>query len=155
QQSTADLRVQLHFHELLYLLKQCADIPQHDAVDSTIRYIQENSSSPLSTAALSQMAGMTSSAYCKAFKKITGKTPSQYWTELRLRKAKELLDSAGKRRVLKQIARSVGYHDELYFSRLFKRADGISPTEFIRRRQCRVAVVSHLFLQDHFLAFGI
>ena len=55
---------------------------------------------------------------------------------------------------MKEIASSIGYTDELYFSRVFK-SGGISPTGYVSRRHARIAVVSHLFLQDHLLSLGI
>jgi YesN/AraC family two-component response regulator len=46
-------------------------------------------------------------------------------SQLRVRKAKELL--AWPDRTLKEVARSVGFQDELYFSRVFKKSEGVSP----------------------------
>ncbi|GKU80323.1 hypothetical protein L3i20_v247200 [Paenibacillus sp. L3-i20] len=56
---------------------------------------------------------------------------------------------------LRDIAVTVGYQDELYFSRVFKKTEGISPSVFLKRRDRKVAVVSSLILQDHLLALGI
>lgn len=107
---------------------------------------------PLELASLPQLAGMTPSSFCRAFKRVTGLTPGGYLTSLRLDKARELLaERAGP---LKDIAKQVGFQDELYFSRVFKQKEGMAPSLYRRKRQQRIAIVTNLFLQDHLLALG-
>ena len=66
--------------------------------------------------------------FFRIFKAKTGLSPEQYIMKLRIRKAKELL-AAGANTVT-EIASLVGVGDVYYFSKLFKRAEGVSPTEY-------------------------
>ncbi|MBY9081173.1 response regulator [Paenibacillus sp. HN-1] len=64
----------------------------------------------------------------RKFKQVTGENLSDYLTSLRIEKAKELLQNSDLR--MSRIAELVGYEDEKYFSRVFKKATGQTPREF-------------------------
>jgi AraC-like DNA-binding protein len=66
----------------------------------------------------------------KLFCKATGKTPLDYMTQLRLDEARHLLRIGGFS--VKEVAVRVGYRDQYYFSRLFRKVCGMSPTEYIQ-----------------------
>ncbi|MGN0642598.1 MAG: AraC family transcriptional regulator [Huintestinicola sp.] len=68
----------------------------------------------------------------RIFKKCCGMSPLEYLIFCRMEQAKRLL--SGTDISVTAVARSVGYEDNLYFSRAFSRYAGISPTEFRRRR---------------------
>ena len=76
------------------------------------------------------------SGYCadhfrRRFREATGKTPAQYMLSLRMEHAARLL-TAG--HAVRQAAIMTGYRDQYYFSKLFRRYAGMSPTEFVRRQ---------------------
>ncbi len=64
----------------------------------------------------------------RIFKDECGKTPYDYLLEEKIDAASELLIGSGKS--IKEIAFMFGFHDEYYFSRLFKRKRGLSPRGF-------------------------
>jgi len=64
----------------------------------------------------------------RKFKQVTGENLSDYLTHLRVDKAKVLLQNTQMR--LSQISELVGYEDEKYFSRVFKKATGQTPREY-------------------------
>jgi AraC-like DNA-binding protein len=66
----------------------------------------------------------------RVFKKHMGATPKQFLISHRLRIAREVLQQGYR---IKEVSQAVGYHDELYFSRLFRRKIGTSPGEYRRR----------------------
>lgn len=156
QGAISDIRKQFALYELILHLhahQQSNSKSGNESLQATIDYMEQRLSKPLQMSELPQLAGMTPSSYCRAFKKLTGFTPGGYLTQLRMLKAKELMTD--KSVTLRDIAVSVGYQDELYFSRVFKKTEGISPSVYLKRRDRRIAVVSSLFLQDHLLALGI
>lgn len=62
------------------------------------------------------------------FKDLTGLSPIQYLTEIRINKAKELLISSNLD--IGEISDIVGYDNQLYFSRIFKKVTGFSPSYY-------------------------
>ena len=76
---------------------------------------------------------MCESLFYRQFKEYTGQTPLQYVLGIRLQNAKELLINSDYS--IREIAESVGYENALYFSRVFHKYEGLSPTEF-RKNFC-------------------
>lgn len=64
------------------------------------------------------------------FKKITGKTPVEFLTRMRIRHACYLMDVYKNALSLAEVAEKCGYTDYIYFSRRFKQQMGISPREY-------------------------
>ena len=62
------------------------------------------------------------------FRKVTGQTYIAYLTEARLQKAVELLNETDDKTYV--IAQKVGYQEQNYFSYVFKKRFGISPTKY-------------------------
>ena len=66
--------------------------------------------------------------FSKLFKEETGENFVEYVTARRISKAKSLLKEADKS--IKEICMEVGYSDPNYFSRIFKKYQGVTPTEY-------------------------
>ena len=64
------------------------------------------------------------------FKKITGKTPNGFLTDIRIKHAAFLIEIYANTLSLQQIAEQCGYADYVYFSKTFKSILGISPKEY-------------------------
>lgn len=92
-------------------------------------YIQANYCSRLSLNDISEHFGYTSSYINRIFKKELGISPLQYITDLKIKKAKELLRVAQPMDI-QDIAAAIGYEDARYFSRVFKNETGMTPTAF-------------------------
>jgi two-component system response regulator YesN len=71
---------------------------------------------------------MSNSRFSTVFSQQTGQTFTEYLIYLRLNKAKEMLRTTDTRS--SQIAREVGYNDAHYFSYIFKKNAGITPSEY-------------------------
>ena len=87
-------------------------------------YMEETLS--LNTAA--QVANISANHFSALFSQNMGQTFIEYLTSLRMRHARELLRCTGKRS--SEIASEVGYKDAHYFSYLFKKTQGMTPSEY-------------------------
>ncbi|MCL6591735.1 MAG: response regulator [Firmicutes bacterium] len=98
-----------------------------------MRFIRENyADRELSIQTIGNHVFISPTYLCAFFKKTTGKTINEFITEVRLEKAKQLLKDS--RIKLYEVATSVGFTDVNYFSTLFKRNVGCTPSEFRGKR---------------------
>lgn len=102
------------------------------AVDDTIErikiYVQRNYQKNITVEFLSSLFFMNSSYLSHMFRKQTGEKFVHYLNTIRIEKAKSLLTSTDRK--LYQIARAVGYDNDKYFLRVFKKLEGITPEKF-------------------------
>ena len=82
----------------------------------------------LSLNVVAAQANLSASHFSVVFSQETGHTFKEHLTEARINKAKELLRMTKMRSA--DIAYQVGYNDPHYFSSVFKKHTGISPSEF-------------------------
>jgi len=76
--------------------------------------------------------GMSYPGLLEVFRDYTGLTPYQYFLQLRIHRAKELLRNLSLS--IKEIASRMNFDNQYYFSRLFKKKTGLSPSEWRRTR---------------------
>ena len=77
---------------------------------------------------VAKAVGMSNSRFSTVFSQQTGQTFTEYLIYLRLGKAKEMLRTTGTKS--SQIAREAGYNDSHYFSYIFKKNVGMTPSEY-------------------------
>ncbi|MBQ7582678.1 MAG: response regulator [Lachnospiraceae bacterium] len=100
-----------------------------EVVDEVIRYISEHfAQEDLSLNTLASHVNVSPNHLSMIFSQQTGQTFIKYLTDLRMHKAKELLKCSNKRG--SEIALEVGYKDPHYFSYIFKKTQGMTPTQF-------------------------
>jgi AraC-like DNA-binding protein len=99
---------------------------------SSIEYIQENIESPIELAHLARIEHLNTNYYCSQFRKLMGISPMQYVNKRRIEEAQRLLLSTND--ILFDISQKIGFKDEYYFSRIFKKTVGISPANY-RKQQ--------------------
>ena len=94
-------------------------------------YINENFRRDISLDDVSREVDISPYYFSKLFKQETGKNFIEYLTEIRLKNARELLQDS--RLSIKEICAQSGYSDPNYFSRIFKKYEGVTPSEFRER----------------------
>lgn len=95
------------------------------------RFIEENyADSGLSLTMISQRLFLNYSYICYCFKRDKKSTINEYITALRIEKAKKLF--AAQHCNVAYVAEQVGYDNPGYFSKCFKKAVGLPPSEYIR-----------------------
>lgn len=115
-------------------------LPKDARVQIVISLLNAEISSQRSLEALAAAVNLSSSRLRHLFKANTGLTPAEYVKDLRLRKAKELLETTFLS--LKEIMNRVGVRDHSHFARDFKNTYGLSPGKY-RNQYGRGATHSH------------
>jgi iron complex transport system substrate-binding protein len=128
-----NLQVKAMFYQMVYEIleqmeRQNVIAVKPDLVAQAVRYIHEHYQEPITLETLLEHLGCSSRQLLRAFKKQVRTSPIDYLIQLRMSNAKHLLLSTDF--TLKEIAESVGYTDSYYFSRIFKKYEGVSPTNF-------------------------
>lgn len=77
---------------------------------------------------LAEAAHLSKFHFSKRYKELTGYSPIQHFIHLKMERACYLLDIG--RQSIAQVAAELGYDDPQYFSRLFKKVAGLSPSEY-------------------------
>ncbi|HET9571553.1 MAG TPA: AraC family transcriptional regulator [Bacteroidales bacterium] len=99
-----------------------------DVIDDLIHYLHENIEHKLTLISLAEQVGLSTSHLSLLFHKKTSYSPLQYLNHLRIQKACQLLDFTDMK--INQISLKIGFEDALYFSRIFKKNIGLSPSEY-------------------------
>ena len=97
-------------------------------IDKAKEYIYANFKKDISLDDVSREVDISPYYFSKIFKKETGENFIEYLTNIRIEKAKELLENTDMS--MKEICLEVGYSNPNYFSRSFKKNVGVTPTEY-------------------------
>lgn len=100
-----------------------------DVVDEVMEYIEKNyADEELSLNLLASHVNFSPNHLSMVFSQQTGQTLIKYVTDYRMNKAKELLRCTNKKSSV--VSMEVGYKDPHYFSYLFKKTQGMTPTQY-------------------------
>jgi len=91
-------------------------------------YVQDHIGEAMDAAGLARAVGTSPAYLARRFARELGMSPTRYVISVRMGIAKRKLALTNDR--VADIAGSVGYADPLYFSRLFRKATGVSPRRF-------------------------
>jgi AraC-like DNA-binding protein/ligand-binding sensor protein len=111
---------------LSFVCHQILVQPQHAeplAVSRARQFIQDHQSDDLSLTQVAQAVNTSTFYFCKLFKRATGLNFTEYLSQVRVEKAKNLLPNAYE----------IGFQSLTHFNRVFKRITGQSPTEYRRK----------------------
>ncbi|MCI8282134.1 MAG: AraC family transcriptional regulator [Lachnospiraceae bacterium] len=97
-------------------------------MDLAAQYFNDNYNSDIRVEEYAVSRGMSVSWFIRNFKAYTGSTPLQYLVSIRITNAQVLLETTAY--TVTEIGRIVGYENPLYFSRIFHKQTGFSPSEY-------------------------
>lgn len=100
----------------------------HIYVNNAIQYIRAHYNEPLSLENVASEINLSASYLSSLFSKVLGTTFIGYVQSVRIDTAKELLRTTTLK--VYEISSQIGYDDEKYFSQVFRKAEGISPSQF-------------------------
>lgn len=116
------------FGNLSDMLRPGSVYAGNDTIEQIKIYIQRNYARNLTVEFLAPLFYLNSSYLSHLFRKQTGEKFVQYLNAIRIEKAKELLMTTDKK--LYQIAKAVGYDNNKYFFRVFKKWVGMTPEQY-------------------------
>lgn len=117
---------------LFKIIDEICSFEENDTVFKRIKQeIDNDAEFALSEPELAKRCSVSVSTFQRTFKRVYKKTVSEYRNELRVAKAKELLITG--RYTVEEIAELSGFCDSSYFSRCFKRSEGLSPKKYLKQ----------------------
>lgn len=153
------LEQQRCLYELLQLIVQQTELASkaelrspadhRQSIRQVISYMQQHYSEDITRDSMARLAGFHPRFFTKVFKEETGESFIQYLTQIRIKKAKELMLLSTLN--LDAIAQQIGYSNGLYLSRKFKQHTGVSPTQYVKQLK-RIVVYDWV---GNVLALGI
>jgi len=105
------------------------ETPAESIVRQAIHYLTTQYAEEITMETMAESLGYNRAYLSRLFKQHTGETPVTFLLKLRIDQSRRLL----RERVdltIEQVALSVGFHDPLYFSKQFRRLQGISPSQY-------------------------
>jgi len=102
-----------------------------DMVDRVIKIMQENIQKTITLKEMAAASNLSVTHFSSLFRKKTGHSPIEYFNHLKIQKACQYLAFTGM--TIKELAFCVGVDDQYYFSRMFTRLMGMSPSIYRRR----------------------
>ena len=122
------------FHALTHVVAtgRRAPGPAPSPVERALAHLRTTSPRRTSVASLAAMVGLSTSRLGALFREHVGVSPMTYQSQLRMARARELLDST--ELPVASVGAASGYDDPLYFSRQFTRTHGVAPSAY-RARQ--------------------
>ena len=104
-------------------------------IERATHYFNENYNKQINIDEYAESRHMSTCWFIRSFKQILKVTPMQYILSLRMANAQSMLEGTGYN--ISEIAEYVGYDNPLYFSRLFHKHVGVSPSEYRKMRSGR------------------
>ena len=128
----------LHYYlaSLRYLRQYRSTVRYDGVVNAAIHYMKENVERHLTLQDVLDYVGYSSTRFSALFKKETGSSPLAYFNRLKIEYACQMLKTTDMH--INQICYKVGIEDSLYFSRMFSKVMGMSPSEYRERHAHRL-----------------
>ncbi|MCC5856254.1 MAG: AraC family transcriptional regulator [Idiomarina sp.] len=94
-------------------------------IEALDRFMRDNSHKTLQLDDFAEFTGLSRYHFSKKFRQVTGDSPIQYFTRMKMSHAAQMLREG--EQTIRQISQTLGFDDPYYFSRLFKKHLGVAP----------------------------
>lgn len=101
------------------------------AVLKVQHWLQKEVANQPSVSRMAEVGGLEERTFLRRFRKATGLNPAEYCQQVRVGKAREMLEYT--RRTINEISFAVGYEDSSSFRKVFQKVMGLSPSDYRRR----------------------
>ncbi|KGX84570.1 response regulator transcription factor [Pontibacillus marinus] len=117
------------FNEIIEFIQESRDWSKYSKVNSALKFIDNQYSDPeLNLQVVSREIDMSPTYFSRQFKEEKGISFIQYLTQLRMEKAKDLLEDVTLKTY--EVAEMVGYNDYPHFAKTFKKLYQVSPNSY-------------------------
>jgi AraC-like DNA-binding protein len=104
---------------------------EKDIIGQSINFMLDRLPEKLKLDEIAAQTGLSASHFSRLFLNRTGHSPIDYLIQLKIQRACRLLDNSGQ--TIAEVARGMGFDDQFYFSRVFRKVMGMSPVEYRKR----------------------
>lgn len=136
------IKLEMLFIDLIRSRETKVSITENDNFDAKMHeiysYIKKNFREKITLSELCFLFGTNKTTLCSSFKKAYGDTVIGYINYLKIKEAKKLMREGNLN--LSQISAMLRFSSLHYFSRLFKKQEGVSPTEYLRTIKSRLEI---------------
>lgn len=119
-------------HDLIRLLHDVKYKKEKNSIREIESYLRQNYKREVTLQEIAERFYLSREYISRKFRQEFGLTITDYVTQVRIEKAKELLENPHLK--VYEIADYVGYQNDKYFIKVFKRAEGVTPSEYVRAR---------------------
>lgn len=116
------------FHQLLELLSKVKYQKEKNSIQEIAAYIRNHYDKEITLQEIADRFYLSREYISRRFRQEYADTITNYLTNIRVMKAKELLENPHLK--IYEIAFMVGYQNEKYFSKVFKKSTGFTPNEY-------------------------
>ena len=102
-------------------------------IERSIQYMVEHIQSSLTLDEMANHIGLSKPHFVHLFKQVTRYSPIDYFLRLKIQRSCQYLDLTDYH--IKEISKSIGIQDPYYFSRVFRKVMGLSPSEYRKTKK--------------------
>jgi AraC-like DNA-binding protein len=113
--------------------ERVSHIKQQDIIEKCVLYMQNHLHEKMTLEDLASHSGYSVSQFSLLFKKKTTRSPIDYYNNLKIQNACQMLDFSDMK--IKEVAASLNFEDQFYFSRVFRKIMDVSPQVYRKRKK--------------------
>lgn len=119
--------------DIFSILEKYMLVYKDNVVRQACQYVVEHIDEKISLTLISDTLGISKNYFCSLFKQETGENFLNYVTKIKMQRAKYLLKEKNMR--IYEVCNYLGYMDTTYFTKLFKKYNGMTPNEY-KKTEC-------------------